>query len=277
MTSYSGKHRKVRASPVSPRPPRHWLSRLWFRSFPPRPQPPRDRIGGFWDPFRFVSFTERIDIHDRPALRGLLTDLVLPATAFAVLFVVADWVGDVAYLSDLAVLAWAAMLGLAVLRYLRWRTTHYILTSSRVMLVTGVFRRRALSIGLGKITDLEYRQNVIERLFGQADIRILSANEDSPLKELSDLRCPELFYERIVELQRTPSYVTVKELQPDAAPVRTIPEDSDDTDEFPTVGPPTPKPAGSFHNKARPELPELPADQPAASSQSAPPRLLRDA
>ena len=86
----------------------------------------------------------------------------------------------------------------------RWllhdRYTRYVLTTMRVMRVRGFLNRENAWIPLTKVTDVRYKSNMIGRLFGFADIRIDSANEESGLKYMHNLGDPETFYEKLLLL-----------------------------------------------------------------------------
>ncbi|HEX2300306.1 MAG TPA: PH domain-containing protein [Pseudonocardiaceae bacterium] len=79
-----------------------------------------------------------------------------------------------------AVVAGLALLVLvvAVLRpVLRWRTTHYVVTTHRVLLREGVLARRGRDIALSRIADVSYRQTLGQRLVSSGTLTIESAGD----------------------------------------------------------------------------------------------------
>ena len=79
-----------------------------------------------------------------------------------------------------AVVAGLALLALvvAVLRpVLRWRTTHYVVTTHRVLLREGVLTRRGRDIALSRIADVSYRQTLGQRLVSSGTLTIESAGD----------------------------------------------------------------------------------------------------
>ena len=60
---------------------------------------------------------------------------------------------------------------------LRWRTTHYVITTHRLLFRAGVLTRRGRDIGLSRITDVSYRQTLWERLVNSGTLTIESAGE----------------------------------------------------------------------------------------------------
>ncbi len=60
---------------------------------------------------------------------------------------------------------------------LRWRTTHYVITTHRLLLREGILARRGRDLGLSRITDVSFTQTVWERLIDSGTITIQSAGE----------------------------------------------------------------------------------------------------
>jgi uncharacterized membrane protein YdbT with pleckstrin-like domain len=73
-----------------------------------------------------------------------------------------------------------------VVPYLRWRTTHYVITSHRVMVRRGILTKNGKDITLSKITDVSFQQTVIDRLIRSGSLHIESAG-DSPDENLTNI------------------------------------------------------------------------------------------
>jgi uncharacterized membrane protein YdbT with pleckstrin-like domain len=70
------------------------------------------------------------------------------------------------------------LLFVAVVRpLLRWRTTHYVITTHRLLFRTGVLSRSGRDIALGRITDVSFSQTLWERIIRSGTLRITSAGE----------------------------------------------------------------------------------------------------
>ncbi len=77
------------------------------------------------------------------------------------------------------------LLGVAVLLVLvtvvrpllRWRTTHYVITTHRLLYRTGVLARSGRDIALSRITDVSFSQTLGERVIRSGTLRITSAGE----------------------------------------------------------------------------------------------------
>jgi uncharacterized membrane protein YdbT with pleckstrin-like domain len=72
----------------------------------------------------------------------------------------------------LVLLAWFVLVPL-----LRWRTTHYVITTHRLLFREGVLARRGRDIGLSRITDVSYRQTLWERVINSGTLTIESAGD----------------------------------------------------------------------------------------------------
>ena len=79
----------------------------------------------------------------------------------------------------LLVLAVAVLLLLvAVVRPLmRWRTTHYVITTHRLLHRTGVFGRQGRDVALSRITDVSFTQTLWERVIRSGTLRVTSSGE----------------------------------------------------------------------------------------------------
>jgi uncharacterized membrane protein YdbT with pleckstrin-like domain len=58
-----------------------------------------------------------------------------------------------------------------------WRTTHYVLTNERVILREGVFSRDGRDIPMGRVNDVSFSHNLIQRMLGCGTLTIESAGE----------------------------------------------------------------------------------------------------
>jgi hypothetical protein len=79
------------------------------------------------------------------------------------------------------VLGWgiaiSVVVGLVILGYrvLRWRTEEYLVTTRRLVNVSGVVNKRSADSSLEKINDAILEVNLLGRILGYGDLRILTA------------------------------------------------------------------------------------------------------
>ena len=62
---------------------------------------------------------------------------------------------------------------------IRWRTTHFVVTNRRVLVREGLITRRGMDIPMRRITGVQFRQSLFERLFGVGTLVIESASDDA--------------------------------------------------------------------------------------------------
>jgi uncharacterized membrane protein YdbT with pleckstrin-like domain len=60
---------------------------------------------------------------------------------------------------------------------LRWRTTHYVITTHRLLFREGILTRRGRDLGLSRITDVSYTQTLWERIISSGTLTIESAGD----------------------------------------------------------------------------------------------------
>jgi uncharacterized membrane protein YdbT with pleckstrin-like domain len=148
-----------------------------------------------------VAFPERLLSEDEELiydLRPHWLTLVVPAliTLVVVVAVGAAWVvlpaGDLQQPAQLAV----GVLGVLVLlvtvagRVLRWATTHFVLTTERLIFRSGLVAKFGREIPLERINDVTFSQSLFERLVGVGDLLIESAGEHGQSR-FSNIRDPE--------------------------------------------------------------------------------------
>jgi uncharacterized membrane protein YdbT with pleckstrin-like domain len=77
---------------------------------------------------------------------------------------------------------------LVLVPLLRWRTTHYVVTTHRLLFREGILARRGRDLGLARITDVSYRQTLWERLIGSGTLTIESAGDSGAtvLRQIPD-------------------------------------------------------------------------------------------
>ena len=82
----------------------------------------------------------------------------------------------------LVVVVVALLLGLFFVAapLLRWRTTHYVVTTHRLLYRRGVLARSGRDIGLSRITDVSYRQTLWDRVVNSGTVSIETAGEGGP-------------------------------------------------------------------------------------------------
>jgi uncharacterized membrane protein YdbT with pleckstrin-like domain len=76
-----------------------------------------------------------------------------------------------------AVVAVAVLVRGALVPWLRWLTTRYVLTTHRVVVRQGVLGRSGRDIPLTRVTDVAFRRTLLDRLVGSGSLTIESGGE----------------------------------------------------------------------------------------------------
>jgi len=63
--------------------------------------------------------------------------------------------------------------------FLRWRTTHYVVTDHRVMVRRGILSKAGKDITLSKITDVSFQQTFLDRVIRAGTLNIESAGDSA--------------------------------------------------------------------------------------------------
>lgn len=74
-------------------------------------------------------------------------------------------------------LALLAVIGMFAIRYAKWVTTEFVVTTERVISRKGVLAKQAIEIPLDRINTVFFEQQPMERMLGQGDLGIESAGE----------------------------------------------------------------------------------------------------
>jgi uncharacterized membrane protein YdbT with pleckstrin-like domain len=105
--------------------------------------------------------------------KHILTGIPLFIALIGVFSIGGDW--GTAWVWSAAAIAWAIWLGI---KWLDWQFTHFVVTDERVVSRTGVLAKRGVEIPLERISNINFRQGIWERLIGAGDLSIESAGRE---------------------------------------------------------------------------------------------------
>ena len=152
-------------------------------------------------PKKLLGQNEKLILDIRPhwiALGGpvLLTLAVIVGLVLALRYIpslagVADWVIWIAAIVILVV--WP------VRWFIAWITSHFVVTTDRVIHRYGWFAEHSMEIPLENINDVRFGQSAFERMVGAGDLRIESAGEFGQ-NRFTDIRHPERVQKLIFEV-----------------------------------------------------------------------------
>jgi uncharacterized membrane protein YdbT with pleckstrin-like domain len=97
-------------------------------------------------------------------------------------------------------LAWLVLAGRLLTNIFLWLESYFVVTSQRIMLVTGIYTRTVNMLPLAKVTDMSFRQSALGRLLGYGEFVVESAGLDQALRRIDHLPYPEQLYLEICGL-----------------------------------------------------------------------------
>jgi uncharacterized membrane protein YdbT with pleckstrin-like domain len=152
-------------------------------------------------PRRLLSEGEDLVLDLRPHWIALVlpvaeTVLVVIATIVALIYIPDDWPAwtrlGVGLAAIVLFLAWPLP------PIVRWATSHFVVTTDRLINRTGWFAKHSMEIPLENISDVRFNQSVIERIIGAGDLTIESPGEFGQ-ERFTDIRKPEFVQKTIYE------------------------------------------------------------------------------
>jgi len=75
-------------------------------------------------------------------------------------------------------------------RWLQWRSTHFVVTSDRLIYRSGIFAKQGIAIPLERVNNINFQQTIFEKLIRAGDLLIESGGEDGQ-QRFSDVRKPD--------------------------------------------------------------------------------------
>jgi uncharacterized membrane protein YdbT with pleckstrin-like domain len=148
---------------------------------------------------RYILDTEKRLVCLRRHLVVLAEPVLSCVLGLAVVLWGAWQLRDVPYLPNVLFLAWVALLGRAVWKWLQWRGDWFIATDKRLLLTYGVVKRQVAMMPLSKVTDMSYNRSLLGRFLGYGELVMESAGQDQALSDVDRLPLPDQVYVRICE------------------------------------------------------------------------------
>jgi uncharacterized membrane protein YdbT with pleckstrin-like domain len=126
---------------------------------------------------------EQVVVHRHPHWKMV----VVPVVVLLLVVGVASFLAALVSAQSWAPWAWLglAAAGIALVgRFtafpvVRWRTTHFVVTDRRVLVREGVFTRHGMDIPLKRISSVQFRQSLLERMLGAGTLVIESDSDES--------------------------------------------------------------------------------------------------
>lgn len=147
---------------------------------------PRHYSGAMGYPRALLAPDEDVVLERHPHWKALFWPVVVSVIAIALVIWLWVWVSGTdwsdatqTWVGVVAGVLFAVLVGwLAVAPWIRWRTTHFVVTDRRVIFRTGVFTKTGIDIPLQRINTVQFRHGVVDRLFRTGTLIIESASDD---------------------------------------------------------------------------------------------------
>ncbi|HEY6497264.1 MAG TPA: PH domain-containing protein [Trebonia sp.] len=91
-------------------------------------------------------------------------------------------------------LAWLVLVIRLLFRIYQWLEDYFVVTSQRLLLAEGVFKKTVNMMPLGKVTDMRFERSATARLLGYGTFIVESAGQDQALSRIDHLPYPEQLY-----------------------------------------------------------------------------------
>ena len=91
-------------------------------------------------------------------------------------------------------LAWLVLVVRLLFYIYQWLEDYFVVTSARLLLATGVFRKTVNMMPLTKVVDMRFERSPIGRLLGYGTFIVESAGQDQALRQINHLPYPEQLY-----------------------------------------------------------------------------------
>jgi uncharacterized membrane protein YdbT with pleckstrin-like domain len=154
-------------------------------------------------PRKLLSDDELVELDLHPHWKALVTPVLILLATVGLASFLASAVPDGGArlpLQVVIVLAGLVVLFIATfMPFLRWVTTHYVVTDRRLITRQGIVARTGRDMPLSRINDISFSHTVLERLLGCGTLVVESAGERGQLT-LADVPRVERVQRRLYEL-----------------------------------------------------------------------------
>jgi uncharacterized membrane protein YdbT with pleckstrin-like domain len=130
--------------------------------------------------------------------------LIEPTVKFLPVFLIGGWLllldPSNRVTSSAGLLVIVGALGYYGLRLGEWWMRHFIVSTRRVLLTSGVIVRTVTLLPLRRITDLTWKETFLGQLLGYGTFRFESAGQQQALSEITFLPGADVLYRRVSRL-----------------------------------------------------------------------------
>ncbi|PPK69780.1 PH domain-containing protein [Actinokineospora auranticolor] len=129
-----------------------------------------------------LSEGEQVVLHKHPHWKMLLLPYVILLVAIGGGITLGVLAQDLSWANIAYIIIGAVALVIVIWGFLapfvRWRTTHFIVTTDRVMFRMGVVKRTGIDIPLARISSVRFEHGLIDRIVGCGTLIIESSSQE---------------------------------------------------------------------------------------------------
>ena len=134
-----------------------------------------------------------ITVHQHPAV------LIRPIFEVLIGLVIAGWLTSAIVHGNTAVLwfiwgLWGLLLVRMAVKIFEWSVNYFVVTSQRLLLLSGIVLRKVNMMPLSKVTDMSFQRSATGRLLGFGEFIVESAGQEQALSNVKYLPYPEQLY-----------------------------------------------------------------------------------
>jgi membrane protein YdbS with pleckstrin-like domain len=133
--------------------------------------------------------TIAVDLHPHWWYFAEPVGLLVGGVLLAVLSLFVDFLDNSAVRTIALIMVIAAAIWLGV-RYVKWISTNFVVTSDRVIFRQGIISKTGIEIPLERVNTVFFRQGIFERMIGTGDLMIESGGEGGQ-QRFSDIKDPD--------------------------------------------------------------------------------------
>lgn len=91
-------------------------------------------------------------------------------------------------------LAWLVLVIRLLIRVYQWLEDYFVVTSARLLLAVGIFKKTVNMMPLSKVTDMRFERSPMGRILGYGTFIVESAGQEQALHKVDHLPYPEQLY-----------------------------------------------------------------------------------
>ncbi|MCP2260436.1 PH domain-containing protein [Streptoalloteichus tenebrarius] len=133
-------------------------------------------------PDNLLSDGELVVVHKHPHWKTLVVPVIAFLVVVAAGLYLAGLVSDTSWHSvawiGLGAVGGLLVVWLTLVPLVRWRTTHFVVTTQRVMYREGVLSRSGIDIPMSRINSVRFQHGLVDRVFGCGTLVIESASDE---------------------------------------------------------------------------------------------------